>query len=300
MRTDELSRLSLQDLRDLAAAHGVTDVATLTKDALVQRLTARLSAPVPAGAAAIGVPGGQLPTPSAAPMGSSASASAPAAAPRRDGPDPGLPIPDRYNRDRLVLMVQDPFHVFAYWEVTPETAAGARAAAGDHGATVLLLETPNGQESREVDLTGGNYYLSVAPGTTYAAQLAVRDAQGRLHILARSNRVSTPAATVSTRQDEAWMTVDETFGELLELAGLPGQSGSSVQRLSSAQVGQRMVTWTINHVDSRAMFSGVLAGSAGALALQGTVNLSSFSLSSTALYSGSLSSTAPHQPPATK
>ena len=300
MRTDELSRLSLQDLRDLAAAHGVTDVATLARDALVQRLSARLSAPVPAGAAAIGVPGGQIAAPSAAPMGSSASA--PAAPVRRDGPDPGLPIPDRYNRDRLVLMVQDPFHVFAYWEVTPETAAGARAAAGDHGATVLLLETPNGQESREVDLTGGNYYLSVAPGTTFAAQLAVRDAQGRLHILARSNRVSTPAATVSTRQDEAWMTVDETFGELLELAGLPGQSGSSVQRLSSAQVGQRMVTWTINHVDSRAMFSGVLAGSAGAaaLALQSSVNLSSFSLSSTALYSGSLTSTALHQPPASK
>ncbi len=295
MRTDELSRLSLQDLRDLAAAHGVTDVAALAKEALVQRLATRLSAPVPAGAAAIGVPSGQIGAPSMGPMGSSASA--PAAPVRRDGPDPGLPIPDRYNRDRLVLMVQDPFHVFAYWEVTPETAAGARAAAGDHGATVLLLETPNGQESREVDLSGGNYYLSVAPGTTYAAQLAVRDAQGRLHVLARSNRVTTPAATVSSRQDEAWMTVDETFGELLDLAGLPGQSGSSVQRLSSAQVGQRIVTWSVHQVDSRAMFSGVLSGG-GALAAQGSINLSSFSLSSTALYSGTLSSSALHQRPA--
>lgn len=292
MRTDELSRLSLQELRDLAAAHGVADVATLAKDALVQRLAARLSAPVPAGASALGVPSGQVGAPPASPLGSSAVASAPPAPVRRDGPDPGLPIPDRYGRDRLVLMVQDPFHVFAYWEVTPETAASARAAAGEHGATVLLLETPHGQESREVDLGGGNYYLSVAPGTGYAAQLAVRDAQGRLHVLARSNRVTTPAATISSRQDEAWMTVDETFGELLELAGLPGQSGSSVQRLSSTQVGQRIVTWTISNVDSRSMFSGVLGG--GALPAQGAVNLSSFSLSSTSLYSGSLSSSDLH------
>jgi len=296
VRTDELSRLSLPELRALAAAHGLADVATLDKEALVRRLAARLSAPVPAGAAALGVPSGQVAAPAAAPAGSSHSA--PAAPVRRDGPDPGLPIPDRYGRDRLVLMVQDPFHVFAYWEVTPETAAGAQAAAGPHAATVLLIETPNGQESREVDLAGGNYYLAVAPATAYAAQLAVRDAQGRLHVLARSNRVTTPAANVSTRQDEAWMTVDETFGELLDLAGLPGQSGSSVQRLSSTQFGQRIVTWTISHVDSRAMFSGVLAGSAasvGAVAPPGLVNLSSFSLSSTALYSGTLSSAALQQ-----
>jgi hypothetical protein len=293
VRIDELSRQSLQELRSLAAAHGIADVATLGKDALVQRLAARLSAPVPAGAASLGVPSGQVPAPSAPPAGSSHSA--PAAPARRDGPDPGLPIPDRYGRDRLVLMVQDPFHVFAYWEVTAETLAASRAAAGEHAATVLLIDTPHGQESREVDLAGGNYYLSVAPATSYAAQLAIRDAQGRLHVLARSNRVTTPAATISTRQDEAWMTVDETFGELLDLAGLPGQSGSSVQRLSSTAIGQRIVTWTISHVDNRAMFSGVLGGG-GALAAQGSVNLSSFSLSSTALYSGTLSSTALHQP----
>jgi hypothetical protein len=294
VRTDELSRLSLQELRDLAAAHRIADVATLAKDALVQRLAARLSAPIPAGASALGVPSGQVGAPSGSPQGSSATSAPPAPA-RRDGPDPGLPIPDRYGRDRLVLMVQDPFHVFAYWEVTPETAAAARAAAGEHGATVLLIETPQGQESREVDLGGGNYYLAVAPGTEYSAQLAVRDAQGRLHVIARSNRVATPSATISTRQDEAWMTVDETFGELLDLAGLPGQSGSSVQRLSSTQVGQRIVTWTINHVDTKSMFSGVLAGGGGALPAQGAVNLSSFSLSSTALYSGALSSSDPQR-----
>lgn len=233
------------------------------------------------------VPTGLAPAPAGQPAGSSTVA--PVAPVKRDGPDPGLPIPDRYGRDRLVLMVQDPFHVFAYWEITPETLSRARDAAGG-GATVLLLETPSGLESREVDLAGGNYYLSVAPSTTYGAQLAIRDASGRLHVLAVSNKVQTPSPTVSARQDEAWMAVDETFGELLEIAGLPGAGGSSLARLSSAALQQRMVAWNITHVDSRSMFSGVLARGGQQPGETGPLNLSSFSLSSTALYSGSLSS----------
>lgn len=233
------------------------------------------------------VPTGQAPTPSGQPTGSSSTT--PSAPTRREGPDPGLPIPDRYGRDRLVLMVQDPFHVFAYWEITPETLARARQAAGG-GATVLLIETPNGLESREVDLAGGNYYLSVAPNTTYGAQLAIRDAQGRLHILAVSNKVSTPAPHVSARQDEAWMAVDETFGELLEIAGLPGAGGSSMARLSSAALQQRMVAWNITHIDSRTMFSGVLARGGHQPTESGPLNMSSFLLGSSSLFSGTLSS----------
>ena len=33
--------------------------------------------------------------------------------------DPGLPLPEHYNHNRLQLMVQDPHHLHAYWEVDP-------------------------------------------------------------------------------------------------------------------------------------------------------------------------------------
>ncbi|MBA3685857.1 MAG: hypothetical protein H0W72_11545, partial [Planctomycetes bacterium] len=100
--------------------------------------------------------------------------------------------------------------------------------------------------------------------------------QGRLHLLAESNRVQTPAPRVSSRVDEAWMTVDETFGELLEMAGLPGQGGGSQARLAAGH--QRIASWTLDHLDDKSMFSGLLVSGQFA-----PLSLSSFSLSSTLL-----------------
>lgn len=247
MGTDDLKKLTLTQLRDLATAHTVPGAAKLKKDELIAKLAAKLSVPAPAGA--LRAPG---------PPAGSSSASKPVAPAPRTGPEPGLPIPNRYGRDRLVLMIQDPWHVFAYWEVAPESLARAAAAAGQEWAAVLLMHTPHGVESREVDLNGGNYYLAVAPGTTLRAELALRDREGRLQVLASSNELTTPAAGPSERQDETWMAVDETFSELLDRAGLPGSSPSSVERLSSAAVARRTVLWNLVKVDNRSLFSGTL------------------------------------------
>lgn len=274
MGTDDLKKLTLIQLRDLAAAHAVPGAAKMKKDDLVAKLAAKLARPAPAGA----ISGGRVAVPSSLATGSSHSAPV---APARTGPEPGLPIPDRYGRERLVLMVQDPWHIFAYWEISPEGLARVAAAAGEGWAAVLLVQTRHGVESREVDLTGGNYYLAVAPGTTIRAELALRDSQGRLHPLASSNEITTPAAGPSDRQDETWMAVDETFSELLDRAGLPGSSGSSVERLSSAALARRTVLWNLVKVDSRSMFSGTLPA-----AVPG--GLSSGSLSSTSLSSRDL------------
>nr|MBA3685609.1 DUF4912 domain-containing protein [Planctomycetota bacterium] len=169
MNLEDLKRLSVKELRELASGNGVTGVAALSKEQLLVKLSAVFASRQPQHGAA---PTGGVPVPTAQPQG--ASGSAPSAPYVQKGPDPGLPIPDRYGRDRLVLMVQDPFHVFAYWEVSADTLARARAAAGANYTTVLLLDTGNGVESREVDLAGGNYYLSVAPSGSYVAKLALR------------------------------------------------------------------------------------------------------------------------------
>src|SRR6185295_11559306 len=77
--------------------------------------------------------------------------------------------------------------------------------------------------------------LAVAPGTAYTAELALRGPDGRLHRLALSNRVQTPAAGPSWRTDEAWMEVDESFNELMALAGLPGSIGASGSRFRNTR-----------------------------------------------------------------
>jgi hypothetical protein len=226
MLTEQLARLSIRELRDLAAAYSIRNPEQLPLRDLIAALT-RVAADAPPDS------GGRQGL-------SSASLGGGESAPAR-GPNPGLPIPDRYGRDCLVLMTQDPHHIFAYWELSEDTLARARAQAGEAGTTVLVLSTAHGAEQREIDLRSGNYYLTVAPNSDYEAQLALRDSRGNLIPLVRSNRIRTPAATVSSRQDQAWMTIDEQFNELLELAGLPGNFGGSMGRLGDRT--QREVAW---------------------------------------------------------
>lgn len=220
-RPDQLAGMTVKELRALAAGRGVPGSAKMRKDELVAAIEKALLAPRQ-----------EPPAPPTTPTGSSSSAvsstaSQPAQAWQPAPPDHGLPVPSAYGHDRLVLMVQDPSHVFAYWEISPATLARVKAEAGGSEAAVLLLHTPAGAEQREVDLRGGNYYLAVAPGTAYTAELCLRGHDGRLHRLASSNRIATPAAGPSQRTDEAWMEVDESFADLMSLAGLPGSIGSS-------------------------------------------------------------------------
>ncbi|MBA3847603.1 MAG: DUF4912 domain-containing protein [Planctomycetes bacterium] len=273
MSPHELDRLTLAQLRDLAGRHAVADAGTLKKPDLIAAL-----------AKATGVSGsGRVPD-SAAP-GPAGSSRVEEQKPQQTGPrqaEPGLPIPDRYGRDRLVLMVQDPFHVFAYWELSAQALDQARTACGEQGTPVLILHTASGAEQREVDLRGGNYYLSVAPNANYEAQLALRDSKGQLHPLARSNRVTTPAATVSARRDEQWMSVDDSFGELLEMAGLPNANAGqgSAARLSDRT--RQQWTWETNAASAPAMFSGILPAEASPGGAS-SASLSSWNLSSASM-----------------
>ena len=263
MTPAKLQTFTVKELRSLAVARGIKDAAHLLKSELVEALASKTATK----------PGEDSGTRERARRKASFTAphssvkdQAPSSRPVQQPPalhpappagtDPGLPIPDRYGSDRLVLMVQDPHHIFAYWELTPQTLAQVREAAGS-GTPVLVLHGAQGDESREVDLHGGNYYLAVAPSASYEAELALRDPQGRLYTLAKSNRVTTPAPSISTRADEQWLGVDETFHELLELAGLPEQlkQGTSTQRLSE----QRVLAWGWKESGVKPFSSGVMS-----------------------------------------
>ncbi len=291
MKREELEALTIKELRLIATERGLPKATKLLKAELVEALVPAIrparstrtktatastrttrrgsfTAPAPSKRKSAALP------PGAPAARSSSSLLAPAKAPAPApivGPDPGLPVPEHYGNDRLVLMVQDPHHVFAYWELLPQTVARVGHAAQGLSTPVLVIRVGDHTEFREVDLRGGNYYLAVTPDQDYEAELALRDRHGKLHTLARSNRVHTPAPTISSRIDEQWMGVDETFHELLELAGLPGHlhgAAGSAARLAD----QRLVAWSWQH-------SGVTSLSSG--------GLSSHSLSSSARLSKS-------------
>ncbi len=261
MTPAKLQSLTVKELRALATEQGIPHATRMLKAELVAALSAKPGAGEGTGArerarrkASFTAPasGGKDKAPSSLPPQPPV-----AQPPAQSGTDMGLPIPDRYGVDRLVLMVQDPHHIFAYWELTPDTLERVRGAAGG-GTPVLVLHGGQGDESREVDLHGGNYYLSVAPSASYEAELALRDQQGRLYTLAKSNRVTTPAPSISSRADEQWMGVDDTFHELLELAGLPDQpGGSSAQSVRMTE--QRLVAWGWQESGVKPFSSGVLS-----------------------------------------
>lgn len=230
MNTPNLSDLTVKDLRSLASKHKIPGRTRMKKTELVAALSSKLTAAKPPLV---------VPTHS---VGSSSSLNAEHSSPSAadavtQDPEPGLPIPDHYSQDRLVLLAQDPHHIFAYWELADGGQQEAWASAGPNAQPVLILLSDNGSEQRQIDLTGGNYYLSVSANMSYRAQLALRSADGRLIILMESNQVRTPAVAPSDRVDEAWMSTNDSFEQLVIQAGLPGGIGSSAtiadQRLRS-------------------------------------------------------------------
>lgn len=178
--------------------------------------------------------------------------STPAPADARPSPPPFEPprtrtleeqfsIPTGYGEDRIVLMVKDPWWLFAYWEIQPATERSARSQLLPHevaGLQSILriydvtgIEFPSQPAHRSFDISlsglATNWYVPVnAPNRSFIVELGLLTHTGRFLLLARSNRVTTPRFGPSEVIDEAWMTTDETYWKLLSRwAGLgPGSS----------------------------------------------------------------------------
>jgi uncharacterized protein len=125
-------------------------------------------------------------------------------------------------KDRIVVVVRDPYWLHAYWELTQQSVQRAEAALGQdwHGAKPILRiydvsaqDTTSTAEAivRDVDIHGGcnNWYVEVAqPPRSYRIDVGYISKRGQLYVLARSNVVTTPKAGVSDAIDENWTDAD--------------------------------------------------------------------------------------------
>lgn len=130
-------------------------------------------------------------------------------------------LPDKYGRTELVLMVVDPFHLFAYWEVTAEAfqqardnlgaeMMGARAVIRMYDVSLIHFDGTNAHYTFDIDvgLEAPGWYLSLwMAEKSYCADLGFVARSGRFHALTRSNVIHTPRAGPSNRTDERWMRV---------------------------------------------------------------------------------------------
>jgi hypothetical protein len=131
-------------------------------------------------------------------------------------------LPAGYGKDRIVVMVRDPYWLHCYWELTRHAIQRAEAALGQDWHTarpiLRLLDvsnrgTTNSSETavRDIDIHGGcnNWYIDVSnPPRSYRVDIGYLARSGRFYVLSRSNVVSTPRAGVSDVIDENWADID--------------------------------------------------------------------------------------------
>ncbi|MFA4843367.1 MAG: DUF4912 domain-containing protein [Candidatus Margulisiibacteriota bacterium] len=124
-------------------------------------------------------------------------------------------LPSGYGDNRIVLMVRDPFWLYAYWEVNE---ARRQAIAREVGASALanareFLRVYDTGDWRSFDIAvhGGarTWYFKVpVPNRSYCVDIGFLLADGRFIAAARSNWVTTPLDRMSDVIDEQWLTPD--------------------------------------------------------------------------------------------
>lgn len=138
-------------------------------------------------------------------------------------------IPSGYGEDRIVLLVKDPWWLYAYWEVQPGTERAARSqllpqdipglqsVLRIYDVTGIDFPSQPAHRSFDIGLSGlaTNWYIQTnAPGREFIVELGLLTAGGRFLLLVRSNRVMAPWFGPSDIIDENWLTTDEDYWKL--------------------------------------------------------------------------------------
>jgi uncharacterized protein len=144
-------------------------------------------------------------------------------------------------KDRLVVMVRDPYWLHVHWELTRQSVQRAQAAMGQRWHTakpiLRLYEVHNVGDStttdtclRDVEIHGGvnNWYLDVLePPKSYRIEIGYVATDGGFYSLTRSNIVTTPSATARDKVDGNWADVAENFDRIYAMSGGYAQEGNS-------------------------------------------------------------------------
>jgi len=128
-------------------------------------------------------------------------------------------IPWGYGDDRVTAMARDPRWLFAYWEVTDDAIARARAEVQDpdgwcvlrvYDTTFREFDGTNANWYVDVDVQreANNYYVPVdRPGATMHVDIGVKSSEGWFAKIARSSAVEMPRDSISSDTRTDWMTV---------------------------------------------------------------------------------------------
>lgn len=272
MDRQELEKLKRADLITLARKKGIKGAVLLRKDSLVSKIAAadkKESAKRP-------VRGKEKTEAAKRPARAAAKAKAvekksdverveetkyyappvPSFAP----PASEISFPAGYGDDRIVIMVRDPYWIYAYWEITPGKHDEARKKLGPkfngskyiirvYDVTDVDFNGANAWRFFDIDVGGGanNWYVNVGqPNRSWCVEIGYRAADGTFLALARSNVVTTPRDSVSDIIDEEWMTTD--YDEIYQMPNFTGASAGMKRK--RAKKLQLELGWSSGSVSS--------------------------------------------------
>jgi hypothetical protein len=148
-------------------------------------------------------------------------------------------------RDRIVLMVRDPYWLHCTWEVTRNTVLRAQSALAEHWHTarpvLRLLEVDAGATTstaeknvREIEIHGGvqNWYVEILnPPRSHRVELGYKSLSGKWFSIAKSNKVTSPAPGASDFIDQNWNAIAQDYEKVYALSG-----GYNEERASSGEL----------------------------------------------------------------
>jgi hypothetical protein len=146
--------------------------------------------------------------------------------------DKGLDIPETYDIDTIRAMVQDPFHIWVYWNVRPEVFDNLKAIfpttiAATFFPVLKLTELTYGDVTFIKIVESGDYWLSVFPDRKYRVEVGLySDERGYIRIL-EADEVVTPRGTISRNVDPEpeYRIVGKEFVESLQASGFASFAG---------------------------------------------------------------------------
>ena len=135
-------------------------------------------------------------------------------------------------QDRVIAIVRDAYWIQAYWEVSKSTVARAKVALVDrwHTARPVLRVlnvvndgSTNSTENiiREIPVHGGvrNWFIDVPePSMSYRIAIGYATDDGKFHLVAKSNCVTTPAPNTDSF-DHNWADIADDFKKFYALSG---------------------------------------------------------------------------------
>jgi hypothetical protein len=220
MTRETLNKMTVKALRDLARELSLSGHTRMKKAELVEAIAARQASPEPA------------PAPPAVTAAPEAPSSPPA---ERKVFPPQLSelgeLPQQYGRTQIVLMLQKPGYLYAYWEVREEDLAAARARIGRVDARLVMRAhnlTGGIHTDIEVHCPVGDWFFHTEwGGVRVRVDIGLRAPDGHFIVLAKSNELELPTGGPSDRVDAEWAVQESEFEALYALSGGMDQGDSA-------------------------------------------------------------------------